>query len=574
MSYQGGRLEFRTTEAARAKITVFDTRGAAIAQPVDKSMNAGAHEIPLLPGRPAGSVAIVRLALGDKVSEMKIMTCGRISGSKAVHEGAFSSAAKARVAPDSLRASKPGFVSKSVPVISLKDTVDFMLESDVVEYITTPEKHGLTSANDVAQVRRAFAAAIADASAHASESTTGRGVVELEPRKVYACMPEGNGSNVNPTGAINLTSATPNVEIRTKGKPILGGSQAILKLDNLSGYGGGGNKIYQRCILKGQSINNVVVGWVTFDGNMPSAGADYSARRTWLQNNVEYNHGGDGGMCNIHINGGTGLRLYQVESKNAQTDGISLRDATPGGTGPLTNVRFEDCDFHHNRRQGMTIDRMQNTSATWDDLYFLRCKFRETGEQPDMPGEGPGSGVDVEPLFDDEYVYGVTFDDCDFSDNHGYTMINGGVRNWELGRGLAYDGAPVCRYHRIIGCRMERNRVAGFLSVNSNVAVALPVQDFVIKDCAMRDNGNELGYDNAFEFAGGYGAGDGKVKYFSVVCSNNEFTVGGNAAGGYVLAARCADTGHLISCYRGNFAVPTFVSNGQTTMTISDGLAP
>ena len=433
--------------------------------------------------------------------------------------------------------------------------------SGVSEYITTPEDHGWSAGNSAAENRTAFSAAITAASSNAGSSSTGRGVVELTPGKVYTCIPAGNGVNADPDAAINLTSATPNVEIRTRNKPPIGGNQAILQFDTWSGYSG----VHNRAILELRDVTNIVLGWLTLDGNKLSAGSSYASRTTWLQNNVDYGHGGNGGIHNLAINGGSGIRLYQVESKDAIVDGLRLSS----GVQVLTDFRAEDCDFHHCRRQGMTLVETENTAATYDDIFFLRSKFRETGEQSDMRGEAPGCGLDVEPIGGNGSlkVYGFTLDACDISDSHGYTIEKGVLFSQQLGRGLTYGGAPVLRYHRIVNSFFERNRVAGLVFNTDNTAVIPQMRDFEIGNNVIRDNGQEGGNPNYMEFRSTVGA-DNLGTFFNFLIYNNEFTIGGSPNGGYNFQTRAADSGHLVSIYYGNFATNiNTITNGQTTIT-------
>src|SRR5690606_41988449 len=80
----------------------------------------------------------------------------------------------------------------------------------VGEYITTPEAHGWSDQNTSTQNTSAFNAAIADASANAWRSSTGRGVVELVPSKTYTVR-TSNGTDASPGSCLTVLD---NVEIK------------------------------------------------------------------------------------------------------------------------------------------------------------------------------------------------------------------------------------------------------------------------------------------------------------------------------------------------------------------------
>ena len=389
------------------------------------------------------------------------------------------------------------------------------------------------------------------------------------PGRTYICMPSGNGtSNSVPSAAIRLDETTPNVEIRTQGKPIVGGNQAVLKFDSWSGYNG----VMLRAIIAGFRLSNVTIGWLTIDGNKASCGVDYNARTTWIQTHLSFTLGNDGGLYNLVIYGGSGLRLYQIDSKNAITDALLITGDPTGSHVLLTNFRAEDCDFHHCRRQGLTVDRLYNSTANYDDIYFLRCKFRNIGDEASvMRGQLPGSPVDVEPLSGNEIVYGLTFDNCDLIDAPGCTMLGVNVISLDGGRGLSCGGSQTMKYFRVIGCRIARCFRMPLLLMTSD-STHLPsfhhvrFYDNTISDCGAEANGT-----NYFEFWARPNTGAVEVSTFvDMICSNNQFTIGGSASGGYYFNANIADTGNSINIYFGNYSA-TVTTNGATTIATHSG---
>lgn len=437
----------------------------------------------------------------------------------------------------------------------------------IAEYITTPEAHGLTDPNDPADVRAAFASAIADASAHAHLSSTGRGVVELVPGKVYTCMAATNGANGRQEGAIVLTAATPNVEIRTQGKPEIGGNQAILRNPSWAPLSG----VHNRAILAARSAVNVTIGWVELDGNYLSCGASYATRRTWLKNNVVYTQGGNGGLYNISLIGIQGLRAYHVHSHSALNDGMVLRGGHDNSGNPgfvTTDVIVEDCDFHHCRRLCGTMEGLFNTNDPADSILYRRCTYRFGGETADIPGEAPGGSFDLEPLSQGHVVYGVTFDDCDFTDANGFTLEFGNDRGHDLGRGFDHTNNGFGRRMKWTNCRFERNRFDGLVFVINHGTIPQCV-DFEISNCKFRDNGSQFGTPNYIAFVG-FSQGTNIATLNPLTAINNEFTVGGSPNGGYNFRPECADAGHAVTIWKGDYQT-TVIDNGQSTITLNDG---
>src|SRR5690606_33522144 len=232
------------------------------------------------------------------------------------------------------------------------------------EFVTTPEAHGWSDQNTVEQNTAAFQAAIDDASANASHSLTGRGVVELVQNKTYTVVQNSNGSTSNQTACLTALS---DVEIRTAGKPTRSsGNHAVIQWESWSGKTG----MHNRVLLRGDDISNFLIGWVTLHGNKNTADVD----------EINYGTGQDGGLHNMVFYGGQNIQMKELISTHALADGIYMRALN----GTITNWLVEDCTFTRNRRQGLSAIKGGVSGGGWDQIVWRRCEFSESG---DMPGD-------------------------------------------------------------------------------------------------------------------------------------------------------------------------------------------
>lgn len=371
------------------------------------------------------------------------------------------------------------------------------------EYITTLEENGLTDETDPADVRAAFAAAIADASANAGSSSTGRGVIELVQNKVYQCAATGNGTNVsNLATAILLDATTPNVEIRTQGKPTrASGNQAVLQAHDWSLYSG----VTGRNILKLFNASNIKIGWLEIDGNKLSTGANATERRAFVSNaanggidGVIYPIGGNGAIFNISVMGGDGVTFKEVNSHSGLVDALYLRRfGDHNGTGTTltgtTNALFEDCNFDRSRRVGLAHISAGRSSGTWDQVIFRRCTFNDCGDEAAMVGERPGWGVDIEPANPPQQSYGVTYEDCTFNGSQGGSNEEGEHLSQDNGRGFQIDTHAHLNYFKIIRPTINNNRSQG---MRIGVRDGADCAHWIIEDLTCTGNGtNSINVD-------------------------------------------------------------------------------
>jgi len=66
-----GRMVFSLDKPTKVKISVFDTRGAQVASPVDAVMPAGSHTVQLPSEKVANGTLLVRANVGDRRTEFR-----------------------------------------------------------------------------------------------------------------------------------------------------------------------------------------------------------------------------------------------------------------------------------------------------------------------------------------------------------------------------------------------------------------------------------------------------------------------------------------------------------------------
>jgi hypothetical protein len=294
------------------------------------------------------------------------------------------------------------------------------------EYVTTPEAHGWRDGNSVEQNSDALRRALAAASASAASSTTGRGVVELTRKKIYIVRPNGDA---NGAAALPFNSTLQNVEVRTRGKPSIGsGNQATLRIESWAGKTG----MYKRSVVSISSGRNLLLGWLRIDGNKFSIGGNVNLRR------INYTAGGEnGGLHCIRIDGCNNVTLRQVEAFNALTDALRI---DKNGSGDLCRgLLIEDCNFHHSRRQALSLIAAGNPAGGYGQVIFRRTKFRWTGDDTGLAGEAPGANIDFEPTNQNDGIDGITFEDCDSEDCQGSSYGHGSPGSKTAGRGFVFD---------------------------------------------------------------------------------------------------------------------------------------
>lgn len=432
------------------------------------------------------------------------------------------------------------------------------------EYITTPELHGWVSGISNTAGTAAINSAIADASTNAGTSSTGRGVVELVPGRTYTVR-ANPGTRTNPNSCLPIQNKS-NVEIRTQGKPtIASGNQAIIQMESWSGK-------TQQCRISAIEVedsNNVVLGWVTLDGNKASCGGSASARNAFATGGgINYNQGGNGALTNLRFSRSNNCRLEQLRSRNALTDGISMGHppSTPSGDRASKNFLAVDCTFTNNRRQGMTVimvgdGSLADSAVTYDSVVFRRCTFTATGDDATMKGQAPGANVDIEPQQIHELLRGLTFDDCDFTNAPGWSI--NGESNTNIverstpvdGRGIVSDSHAHFQKLKIINCRATGNNAEAF---QWNHREDAETQDGIFEDLVATGNGtNQLRFNGQIDFTS-------RVVRTSIINCNVSLIF---------FETELSATGNSVTIWKGDFN-PTVTTNGRQTITVNNGFPP
>ncbi len=405
------------------------------------------------------------------------------------------------------------------------------------EYITNPEAHGWSLINSVVQNTQAFNAAIADASAHAASSVTGRGVVELLQGKTYTVRTT-NGSINNQNACL---SALSNVEIRTAGKPTrLSGNQGVIQFESWAGKSGVNNQVIFRF---NSGLDNFKLGWLTLHGN-----------KNTLSNMAAVNYipGQDGGIHCMVLYGGTNVVLQEVLATHAICDAMYIR------TTINPNLLIQDCTFTRCRRQGISLVTLGAEDDGADQARCLRLTISDIGDHPgDIGGQQPGAGIDVEPPSGGSSVNGFTLEDCDFVDVHGSRFHQGNAVTDppEDGLGLFFDCRFAINDFKIYGLRVTNCRTG--LKARDNPTFS----NVAIVDLEVVGGANEnLNLESS-------GSDGGTLVNWTIV--NPRLGSAGNGA--VVVESTLAASGHSVHVWKGNHNATLSNPAGRPGFTLHEG---
>ena len=416
----------------------------------------------------------------------------------------------------------------------------------IAEYITTPEAHGWSDGNTDLQNTAAFNAAIDDASAHAGSSSTGRGVVELVQGKTYTVEVSANGSSSS--NPVNALTAKSNSEIRTAGKPTrASGNQAAIKWHSWAGFGTA--SICHRNLLWVSEISNFHCTHLQFHGNKNTLPSNST---------VDYTKGTDGGMGCLSMRVSiSDVTFKEVDIQHAITDCLLFScDAT-------TNVLFEDCNFTRGRRQGMSMGRNNTSGGPHDSIVFRRCRFEQSGDHPgDIEGLQPGYGVDIEPDLTNRHVYGVTFDDCDFYENHGSLWFRDTQTTGSLfGHGLGIDCRATLARLKVINCRGTLNSTRG---ISCGIRSSAEWDDIYIENFVSSQNG-----DNGMNVSASGSDIGGRITNMSMINCDISIVRWEDDA-----FPNPWDTGWSVTIWKGNFNLSVSNPDNVQTVTVNNGFPP
>lgn len=172
------------------------------------------------------------------------------------------------------------------------------------------------------------------------------------------------------------------------------GNDAIVKLLDHQD-----KEVWQPCIIRLRGSTHITIEGMTFDGNR--------------QQNRPPNTDGDGGGNNIQLESARDIRLINIISRNASTDGLYATDdwAINGGSKePTTGLHCQGCVFTENTRQGLSVICLRGAD-------FTDCEFSKTS------GRAPQAGVDFENNWPHQVAEKITFTRCRMTDNKTFGVV-------------------------------------------------------------------------------------------------------------------------------------------------------
>ena len=174
----------------------------------------------------------------------------------------------------------------------------------------------------------------------------------------------------------------------------ISGNNAIVKLLDHQD-----KEVWQPCILRLRESTGITIEGLTLDGNR--------------EQNHPPNTDGDGGGNNIQLESARDIRLINVISRNASTDGLYTTEAwaiNGGSKEPPTGLHCQGCVFTENNRQGLSVICLR-------DADFTDCEFSKTA------GLAPQAGVDFENNWPHQVVEKITFTRCRMTENKTFGVV-------------------------------------------------------------------------------------------------------------------------------------------------------
>lgn len=401
------------------------------------------------------------------------------------------------------------------------------------EYITTPEAHGWSAGNTIAENTSALLAALADASANASSSESGRGVVELRPSTHYELTaPTQNPLREDTNGIVEIVNY-PNAELRTQGQPT-DNTRAIISHEPVTNRT---NVSLFHSRSDSDTDLNFVLSHVRLDGRKDEW--DWSG----LTESDLREAGNNGSIALIFIQGSRGLTFRHIEGFDGMVDGFCLENVISSAYAfeddSCRDILFEDCDFHHNRR-GCAIISAGVSGGGYDQVVFRRVKVRFSGDdsRPGMPDGNLTATLDIEPI-GTKTVEGVSWFDCESSDNRGarFTNWNGTELSRRNGRGFNFDFAGNGAFEKIklVNCLSANNYGRGY---NFYMRKASTINNLYMYNCtSLQDARGSKEANNTW-----FGSEDTPSVLTNVVLSNNTLPA-------VALDKSLADAGHSVDIY-------------------------
>lgn len=125
--------------------------------------------------------------------------------------------------------------------------------------------------------------------------------------------------------------------------------------------------------------------------------------------NVQFGHG-------IHINGGKHITVTNCYITECFGDGINLQTGSAGVEEWVPeNIKINNCSCNYNRRLGIAVEGGRN-------IIISNTTCRDNGKINRLVY--PGSGIDIEPWREDNYVENLVISGCDLRDNREWSLAD------------------------------------------------------------------------------------------------------------------------------------------------------
>lgn len=287
------------------------------------------------------------------------------------------------------------------------------------------------------------------------------------------------------------------------------------------------------------------------------------------------NEGSSDEGVGILIRGSKNIVIKNSKIYNSLGDGIGIwasgNEAIENSYTPSENIFFDNCEFHDNRRNSITIGPAKNIkisncniynnglNITYEDLltdpeliaamsekgystpyntealiYLSNRNLTVDGNNIIAPGISPRAGIDIEPNYAHNEVKGVVIENCYFYGNGGFDFVNvgGGETN-----ALTTIQKDIC----LINCRSESdlalNDCKGIYLGQGNITVfggsfsyigasnkadIINIDSAIIKDIAPASKANKLNLNGCYLTEGNIynGGTDCQINCYSCILDN------------------------------------------------------
>jgi len=125
--------------------------------------------------------------------------------------------------------------------------------------------------------------------------------------------------------------------------------------------------------------------------------------------NVQFGHG-------IHINGGKNIIVTNCYMTECFGDGINLQVGSAGIEDEFpVNIKISNCTCNYNRRLGIAVEGGKN-------IIISDTTCKDNGKINRLVY--PGSGIDIEPWREDNYIENLVISGCDLRDNREWSLAD------------------------------------------------------------------------------------------------------------------------------------------------------